>query len=102
MSSHNSTIVVDPQLSSYFTPSIDNSSLGMDHTLNNSFPSSSVMHVEIMFSSVPQEKIIQIHEELANLQNQISTENISTTAILTIYNIHLMIETEGVDKMHLT
>lgn len=94
MSSHDSTIVMDLGLSRSFTPSIDTSALGVNHTFDNSLPSSSLKNFETMVANILQDDIIQINEDLENLQNQLSTKNISTTAIPTIDNIHRMIESE--------
>jgi hypothetical protein len=53
-----------------------------------------------MVSNVPHENIIEIHQDLEKLQNQIITTPISTTYISTIDNIHHMIESEeGVELM---
>lgn len=67
MSSRNSTIIVDIGSSNSFTTSVDTSPLGMHHTLN-SLLSSNVTRAERMVASIPQENIIQIHEDLANLK----------------------------------
>jgi hypothetical protein len=99
MPSHDNIIIMVLGSSSSFTTSVDTSTLGMDHTPSNPPVSSSVKHVDTMVSNVLQENIIEIHEELEKLQNEISTKPISATTISTIDNIHHMIEIEGVDLM---
>jgi hypothetical protein len=62
MPSNDSTLVMDLGLSSSFTHSVDTISLGMDHTIENSLPSSSMTSIETMVAIVPQKNVIQIHE----------------------------------------
>jgi hypothetical protein len=94
--SHDNTIIVNLGLFSSFTTSVDTITLGVDPTPSNPPPSSNVMHVDTMVSSAPKEDIIEIHEELKNLHNQMSIELISTTAISTLENKHCMIEREEI------
>lgn len=91
MSSCDSIIILDLRLSSYFNPSIDTSTLGVNHIFGNSLPSTSMKNIETITTSILQDGIIQIHEELEKLQNQLSTKNILTTTIPTIDNIHEII-----------
>jgi hypothetical protein len=85
---------VDLELFSSPTSSVETSTLGMDLTFSTYFPSSSVSNVEKFISHMPQEDIIKIHEELENLQNQLSDEEISNNAIPIIDSIHPMLEDE--------
>lgn len=99
MESRDKTLVVDFGLSSPLTPSVGTSSLGMDHTFDNSFAmptltTSSIPSVQTMVDYVPQENIMKMHEDLAHLQDSVSTENISNTVILFIDSIHRMMESD--------
>lgn len=99
MESCDNTLVVDLGLSQAPTPCIDNGALGIYTTTSTPLPSHT-MHVDTSNAHIPQDKVISIHEDLAHLQQNLCLENISTTKILAIYNIHQMLESdEGLDVM---
>jgi hypothetical protein len=85
---------MDLGLSNSPTSSVETSTLGMDHAFSTSFPLSSMSHVEIIFFYIPQDNIIKIHEDLANLQNQLIDKDMSNLTIPLIYNIHHMLKDE--------
>jgi hypothetical protein len=89
---HDQTLIVDLGLSSSPTSSIENGTLGMDLTFSTFMPSSSVTNFEKMIVDMLQEDVINIDEDLQNLQNQLSDEEISNTTILIIHNIHCILE----------
>jgi hypothetical protein len=99
MPSHDSTIIVDLGLYSSFTLIIDTSTLGVNQNFENSLPSTSVTKIETMTTRIIKYDIIQIHEDLGNLQNKVSMEEISTIDIPPIDNMHCMIESEECVKI---
>lgn len=59
------------------------------------------MQVDSQNNHISQDKNINIHEDLAHLQQNMCLENISTTGIPTIDNIHRLLEcNEGLDVMN--
>lgn len=70
MASCNSTLVADLGLSRAPTLGMENGALGMDTT--TSIPlHSHPMHVDTQTNSIPQDKVINIHEDLAHLQKKL-------------------------------
>jgi hypothetical protein len=66
--------------------------VSLHHTFSIVLPLRSVSHVETIVFHILQDNIVKIHEDLANLQNQLSDEGMTNPAIPIVENLNRMIE----------